>query len=108
MWNLCSGVMATVLLQDASRATLCASSGVSSRVRAEGVYYSRCKWWAWCALLLRALLLRLLLLLRCRCCCCAAATVATLCSSSCAALHECDTLDCPDSTSLWLRVNRVG
>ena len=54
MWKSCSGVIATVLSQDASLALLCASSGVSSRVRAEGVYYSRCKWWAWCALLLRA------------------------------------------------------
>ena len=36
----------------------------------------------------------------------AAATVAA--ATCCAALHECDTLDCPDSTSLWLRVNRVG
>ena len=35
-----------------------------------------------------------------------AATVAA--ATCCAALHECDTLDCPDSTSLWLRVNRVG
>ena len=36
----------------------------------------------------------------------AAATVAA--ATCCAALHECDTIDCPDSTSLWLRVNRVG
>ena len=69
MWKSCSGVIATVLSQDASLALWCASSGVSSRVRAEGVYYSRCKWWAWCALVLRALLLRLLLLLRCCCYC---------------------------------------
>ena len=38
----------------------------------------------------------------------ATAAVAAAAAPCCAALHECDTLDCPDSTSLWLRVNRVG
>ena len=49
MWNLCSCVLGYGAIAVRRSVEVCASSGVASRLRAEGVYWSRGKWWASCA-----------------------------------------------------------